>query len=88
MPIPNEEFPSIAPRGHRPLLGKAPRVVLSSCMVDQATYDYISRQMAVTGLSRGLVLDRMAVQAAAQSFRSLDSKPKSSNRKTSHGTKR
>lgn len=63
-----DPFLSIATRGHRPRLGKEPRVLISSTTVDPKTRDQIQAWMKRTGLKQGVLMDRLITFATARRF--------------------
>ena len=63
MPTSDCEFPPIAKRGHRPRFGRSVRVPLPTSFVDPSTLAEIASIMKRTGLSRGIVIDRLVAFA-------------------------
>lgn len=59
------DFPTIAPRGHRPRLGKQLRVPFPGCTVAPITLLRFDAMCVAAGTSRGLVLDRLVNQTPA-----------------------
>jgi hypothetical protein len=53
---PDTSFPTLAARGHRPRIGKEPRVLLSSTTVDPLTKSTLADWQAQTGRNLGGVL--------------------------------
>ena len=65
---PDTSFPTLAARGHRPRIGKEPRVLLSSTTVDPLTKSTLADWQAQTGHNLGGVLDASVAFAKAKGF--------------------
>jgi hypothetical protein len=65
---PDTSFPTLAARGHRPRIGKEPRVLLSSTTVDVSTKLHLGLWQIETGHNLGGVLDASVAFAKAKGF--------------------
>lgn len=63
-----DPFVSIAARGHRPRIGKEPRLHLSSTTVDDSTLNNIHLWMAMGKVKQGILIDRLVTFAALHNF--------------------
>ena len=75
MPIDCTPFIDIAPRGHRPRIGKEARVPLGGARVTPSTAAKVAAWMATLGTSRGITLDRLVSFGLAHGFSKATKKP-------------
>jgi hypothetical protein len=68
MPIDPTPFITLSSRGHRPRIGKEPRVHMSSATVDPTTKAAIIGWMAQLGASQGVVTDSVVRFAKSKGF--------------------
>jgi hypothetical protein len=76
---PDTSFPALAARGHRPRIGKEPRVLLSSTTVDVSTKLHLGLWQIETGHNLGGVLDASVAFAKSKGF------PRASHKKKAEG---
>lgn len=63
-----ETFPALSARGHRPRIGKEPRVLLASTTVDPLTKQTLADWQRDTGRNLGGVLDASVSFAKSKGF--------------------
>lgn len=83
---PDTSFPALAARGHRPRIGKDPRVLLSSTTVDPLTKSTLAGWQADTGRNLGGVLDASVNFAKAKGFPRASHKKKAGARSSTSAT--
>jgi len=80
------QFPALAARGHRPRIGKEPRVLLSSTTVDPLTKSTLADWQRDTGHNLGGVLDASVSFAKSKGFPRASHKKKAGARSSTSAT--